>query len=147
MKSIKSSHHRILERSAAEAVAYKLIDYGQLLINCFYLKRWHQRETPNRILWEAFGSHLGELETEEPLGGNLDLLGGIWSIWDLGSLWKASGTHQGSIHLRYSPLAWKHGNICHTVPGRPLAGNARCHNPSTSSMYVFTCLCWPCVFR
>ena len=55
--------------------------------------------------WEAFGSHLGELEADEPSGGNLDVVGGISGAFGileaserhLGSIREASGRHLGSI--------------------------------------------------
>jgi len=55
---------------------------------------------------------LGELEADEPSGGNLDVVGGISGAFGileaserhLGNIREASGRHLGSIHLRFSPL-------------------------------------------
>ena len=59
-------------------------------------------------IWEASGRHLGSIWRH--LGGIRACgrhLGGIWET--SGGIWEVSGRHLGGIHLRFSPLVWKHG--------------------------------------
>jgi len=58
------------------------------------------------FFWEAFGSHLGELEADEPSGGTLDVVGDISGAF---GIWESSGRHLGNIReastLGFPPLS------------------------------------------